>query len=83
MAELDSEGCAASGQAKTWKRRMPGMGAIQERRMPGMGAIQERMRKDEGAGSVLWNCKGFHFSLLQSIMKEEIKNVMGSECWAM
>ena len=28
---LDSEGCAASGQAKTWERRMPGMGAMQER----------------------------------------------------
>ena len=72
MAELDSEGCAASGQAKTW-----------ERRMPGMGAMQERMRKEEGAGSVLWNGKGFRFSLLQSIMREEIKNVMGSEFWAM
>lgn len=48
-----------------------------------MGAMQERMRKEEGAGSVLWNCKGFRFSLLQSIMREEIKNVMGSEFWAM
>lgn len=72
MAELGSEGCAASGQVKTW-----------ERRMPGMGAMQERMRKEEGARSVSWNCKGFRFSLLQSIMRDEIKNVMGNEFWAM
>lgn len=59
MVELDSEGCAVSGQAKTWVKRLPGR-----------GAVLERMQKEEGARSVPWDCKGFHFSLLQSITKE-------------